>query len=617
MNMNLPSVFSSFSSDFVSPLFPKKGEKVSLSICFSSKPESVILKYDSSTGLVFMKEMNEDGTFNGSVKYTSEVETSRDETLFHYYFVFFSGGASYYYSRSGVTRHIPSVPERFSLITGDGAPSFIASSTCYQIFPDRFCNGNPAGGAREGEYEFDGGVVTTPEWTQEPKTWNESRCCDFYNGDLRGIEDKVDYLKELGINLIYINPIFSSESVHRYDTVDFFRIDPKLGGDEALIHLVDTMHRNGIRVVLDISINHTGLNGVWLQKAIGDPLCDEHDFYYFNPDGSVCCWQDVKTLPLLRYSSEKLRERMYRGENSVMKKYIRPPFDIDGWRLDVAPEVGRRGSEQLCSDIWRDVERELRKVKKDLYLVGEDWDDSTLFLQGDMWNGTMNYYGSGRPLRSWMGERDRFLGERGGFNPQLDKPLTGEELCAFFRSAVNSVPGQTPYMQMNLFDSHDTPRLHNHSEIFDRDIYKGVQLALYMLPGMPSTYYGDEILLKGRTDSAEGARYPMEWREDYQDRDMLSWMKALGVVRKDKSLSYAATSFIPLDDEAAAIVRLTDGKAYCAVINRGKKRKLTLDLTFLPDKKADVILGEGNAEIRDGKLVTEVKEHCSLLISLV
>ncbi len=617
MKAKLPSVYSSFSSSFVSPLFPRKGESVSLSIAFSSKPESVLLKYDSQSGLVFMKEMREDGTYNGSVKYTAETETNLDDTLFRYFFVFFLEGASYYYSRSGITRYVPSVHERFSLITGDGAPSWVASSTCYQIFPDRFFNSDPDIGAKKGEYEFDGGVVTTPSWNEKPRPWNESRCCDFYNGDLKGIEEKAGYLKGLGIDLIYINPIFSSESVHRYDTVDFFRIDPKLGGDEALISLVDTMHRNGIRVVLDISINHTGLNGVWLKKAIEDPRSDEHDFFYFNEDGSFSCWQDVKTLPQLRYSSQKLRDYMYRSENSVMKKYLKAPYNIDGWRLDVAPEVGRRGSEQLCRDVWRDVQKELRKVKKDLYLVGEDWDDSTLFLEGDMWNGTMNYYGSGRPLRGWMGEMDRFLGERDGHSPGLDRPLTGEELSSFFRAAVDSVPGQTPYMQMNLFDSHDTPRLHNHSEIFDRDIYKGVQMALYMLPGFPNTYYGDEILLDGTLESNEGARYPMEWREERQDGDMKEWMTALGKVRKEKSLAYASSSFVPLDDEAMAVVRAVEGKAWVAVINRGAERSLSLPLTFLPRKKAEKLLGRGKAEIRDSSLLISVKEHSSLLISLV
>ncbi len=612
----LPLVYSGVSSSFVTPLFPAKGEKVTLSVVFSSSPDSVYVKYDSDTGLVYMKQMEKDGLFNGAAKYSATVSTSCDETLFRYFFVFFLDGISYYYSLAGITRYTPSVYQRFSLMTGQTAPQWVASSTCYQIFPDRFCDGDSSVGAKAGQYEFDGGKVTTPEWTEKPKEWVQSRCCDFYNGDLKGIEQKADYLKALGIDVIYLNPIFASESVHRYDTVDFFTIDPKLGGDEALASLVDTMHKNGIKVVLDISINHTSLNSVWLKKALEDPKSDEHDFYYFQPDGSVACWQNVKTLPQLRYSSIKLRNHLYRDENSILKKYLRAPFNIDGWRLDVAPEVGRLKREQLCQEVWREINLELRKVKKDLYLVGEDWDDSTLFLQGDMWNATMNYYGSGRPLRSWMGEKDRFISSGDGHSPELDKPLEGNEICEYLKAAVDSVPGQTAYLQMNLFDSHDTPRLHNHKEIFDRDIYKGVLLALYLLPGMPSTYYGDEVLLDGTVKSNEGARYPMEWREEKQDKDMLSYMKKLGEIRKNQILPWSTAIFKPLDRQAFSIQRVENGKALIAVINRGEARQLELDLTFLPSSKAMVTLGKGSAVIKNGKLSIAVKPHASLLLSL-
>ncbi len=612
----LPLVYSGVSSSFVTPLFPAKGEKVTLSVVFSSSPDSVYVKYDSDTGLVYMKQMEKDGLFNGAAKYSATVSTSCDETLFRYFFVFFLDGISYYYSLAGITRYTPSVYQRFSLMTGQTAPQWVASSTCYQIFPDRFCDGDSSVGAKAGQYEFDGGKVTTPEWTEKPKEWVQSRCCDFYNGDLKGIEQKADYLKALGIDVIYLNPIFASESVHRYDTVDFFTIDPKLGGDEALASLVDTMHKNGIKVVLDISINHTSLNSVWLKKALEDPKSDEHDFYYFQPDGSVACWQNVKTLPQLRYSSIKLRNHLYRDENSILKKYLRAPFNIDGWRLDVAPEVGRLKREQLCQEVWREINLELRKVKKDLYLVGEDWDDSTLFLQGDMWNATMNYYGSGRPLRSWMGEKDRFISSGDGHSPELDKPLEGDEICEYLKAAVDSVPGQTAYLQMNLFDSHDTPRLHNHKEIFDRDIYKGVLLALYLLPGMPSTYYGDEVLLDGTVKSNEGARYPMEWREEKQDKDMLSYLKKLGEIRKNQILPWSTAIFKPLDRQAFSIQRVENGKALIAVINRGEARQLELDLTFLPSSKAMVTLGKGSAVIKNGKLSIAVKPHASLLLSL-
>ncbi len=611
-------VYSTFSSDFVSPLFPGKGEDVELSIVFSSSPEKVILKYDSDTGLVFNKEMERSGDFNGMIKYSAVVPASLDETNFAYYFVFYLDGASYYYSRKGVTRIIPSIKNRFSLITGLNAPYWVASSTCYQIFPDRFFSSGLSRGAKMGEYEFDGGSVTTPLWTDKPLEWEKSRCCDFYNGDLKGIEEKVDYLSSLGVNAIYINPIFSSRSVHRYDTVDFFHIDEKLGGDEALISLVNTMHSHSIRVIMDISINHTGLDAVWLKKALEDPECDERGFYYFNDDGTVRCWQDVKTLPQLNYSSEKLREYMYRGEHSVMKKYLAPPFNIDGWRLDVSPEVGRNGKIQLCRELWKDINKELKHFKKALYLVGEDWDDTAPYLEGDIWDGTMNYYGSGRPIRCWMGEKDRFLSEKGeGGNLGVDKSWNGFELSDALNEALMSLPGQTPYFQMNLFDSHDTPRIHNNKRVYDRDIYKGIVMLQYMLPGMPCTYYGDEIQNEGDISSNEGARYPFEWREEYQDKDMLSFYRKLGEIRNsDNRLFYSGTRIRALDEEAVILERIGKGFTYIAIINKGGERTIDMDDIMPSMKKFRILIGEGDAEIGCGTLTLFLKEKKSLLMVL-
>lgn len=615
MNRDSLLVYSAFSSDFVSPLFPSKGENVRLSCAFSLCVEQIVLKYDTKHGLVFSAVMTEDGLFNGMKKYSAVVPTALDDKLFRYYFAFFLGGASYYYSKAGVTRRVPNINERFSLITGITAPEWVAGATCYQIFPDRFNNGDKTIGRVEGEYEFDGGVVSTPAWGDKPLCWEKSRCVDFYNGDLKGIEDKVDYLKSLSVDTLYINPVFSSESVHRYDTLDFFTVDPYLGGDEALAHLVKTMHENGIRVILDISINHTSMNALWMKKALEDPGSDEREFYYFNEDGSVEYWQGVKTLPQLNYNSSKLRDLMYRGENSVMKKYLKPPFDIDGWRLDVAPEVARRDSDQLTYEVWREINTELRKVKKDLYLVGEDWDDTAEYLSGDMWNGTMNYYGSGRPLREWMGECDRFLSE--SFEPLLDKPWSGYDLASALESAMLSAAGQTPYMQMNLIDSHDTPRLENDDRVFDRDIYKGVLLALYMLPGMPSNYYGDEVLLEGGIDSNEGARYPMEWDEKKYDRDIFSFTGKLGAIRKENSfLAFSSSRIEALDDEAVLIERISNGKALVAVINKGRERELSINPAFLPSGKLKILLGEGSLREKDGLIYIGIEDKKSFLILL-
>ena len=299
-----------------------------------------------------------------------------------------------------------------------------------------------------------------------------------------------------------------------------------------------------------------------------------------------------------------------------MKKYLLPPFDIDAWRLDVAPEVGRRNEDQLCKEVWREVRKEVHKVKKDVYLVGEDWDDTAPYMEGDIWDGTMNYYGSGRPLRSWMGQRDRFLSEGTGHTAGKEEPWTGEEEAEALKEALDSVSDQNVFFQMNLFDSHDTPRLHNDKSIYDRNIYKGVVMAQYMLPGMPNLYYGDEVSLGGVLGSNEGARYPMEWREEKWDEDMLSFHRAMGEARKEAWLGFSSYSVISLDEEAFAILRFVEGKAYVAVINRGEDREVEVPLFLLPSNSLEVIVGNGDVKKSENSLKVRVKEKESLLVRL-
>ena len=168
---------------------------------------------------------------------------------------------------------------------------------------------------------------------------------------------------------------------------------------------------------------------------------------------------------------------------------------------------------------------------------------------------------------------------------------------------------------MNLFDSHDTPRLHNDKQVFDREIYKGVVLALYFLPGMPNIYYGDEILLDGELGSNEGARYPMEWREENWDKDMLSLYREIGKIREEKSFSYDSINIIPLDSTAFAIERIREDKAYIAVINRGEERTISLSSFLLPQGNAKVILGEASITKEEDYLI-RVKDKKSIVIAI-
>ncbi len=607
--------FSSFSDVFVSPLFPRKGEDVAISIVFSSRPDSVTLRTDSDEGTVTAYAMEERGTFNGAFRYSAVAKVT-SLSPFCYYFSFIYRGVSWYFSKTGISRSTPRRIDRFTLIPSLSAPAWVASSTCYQIFPDRFFSGDPSVGAEEGEYEFDGGRVTVHTPDEKPEPFSRSRCLDFYNGDLKGIGDKAEYLKGLGIDTIYLNPVNASRTVHRYDSVDFFHVDEKLGGDDALAALIGKMHENGIRVIIDISINHTGSEHPWFRKALADRDSEEASFYIFE-DGEPRFWQGVKTLPQLNYCSDKLRSLMYLSPDSAMQKFIRPPFNQDGWRLDVAPEVGRSRDMQLTREIWRGVRESLKGIKSDVYLVAEDWDDSSEYLHGDMWDGTMNYYGSGRPIRSWMGERDRFLCTGWGHDPEREVPWTGSEMAKALQDGVTALPDQCAFFQMNLIDSHDTPRLHNNKAVMDRDLYYGAIMILFLLPGMPSVYYGDEIGLDGEMGSVEGARYPMCWDEERWDMDMLGMYRQLCRIRKLPFLPYSAFASEALDDDAFAIKRIGRDEAIVAVINRcPRRRKVSVNGFALPSGEIRIAAGEGCAEREDDVIAVELDARKSVVLHL-
>lgn len=610
-------VFSSFSSDFVSPLFPKKGDDVRLSVAFTDYPDSVLLSYYSDTGLLNNIKMNEDGDINGAFKFSATVPVSSDEFPFYYFFIFFKDGKSYYYSKEGVSRNCPSRKNRFKLIPSLEAPEWISSSTCYQIFPDRFCSGDSSVGAVDGMYEFDGGVVSVHSFDEIPESYDKARCLDFFNGDLKGIEDKIDYLKSFGIDCIYLNPINCSRTVHRFDATDFFHVDEKLGGDAALSSLIDKLHENGIRVVVDISINHTSSDSPWLKKALSDKESIYRSFYKFNENGEPECWQGVPTLVQLNYNSDVLRNRIYRDYDSALKKFLRPPFDQDGWRLDVAPELARYNDSQLCQEVWREVRKELKGEKSDCYLVGEEWDDAYDYLMGDMWDGTMNYFGSGRPIRSWLGERDRFLSSGWGHSPEKEEGWNGFEFASALREGYDSTPDQMAFFQMNLFDSHDTPRLHNNTEIYDKKLYFGGLIVLYLLPGMPNIYYGDEIALAGEMGSVEASRYPMNWNESEWDMETLNVHKTLGEMRKLQWLGYASFDVEALDEKSIVIKRFVDGDAIVGVVNKADvRRNLSISLDFLPKNSVDVLFGTNKAVIDGEKLIVSLEEKESVVLRL-
>ena len=257
-------VYSQVSEEFVKPLFPADGENMEVSILFS--PELCVdacycASNHNGVNWRTSASRQDQGRYYFSLQAAYKPESLR------YYFIFRTGGRFYYYSKRGVSIFPPEAKNHFTITPSLESSKWIASSYCYQIFPDRFRRGDERLGAREGEYEFDGGIVTTPPFDAVPRPFSEARCLDFYNGDIPGIEQSLPYLKDLGVDVLYLNPINTARTVHRYDAVDYFHVDPRLGGDEAYASLLSSAHGSGIKIILDISINHMGTDALWYRKA--------------------------------------------------------------------------------------------------------------------------------------------------------------------------------------------------------------------------------------------------------------------------------------------------------------------------------------------------------------
>jgi alpha-glucosidase len=236
----------------------------------------------------------------------------------------------------GMLGHDPLDHHDFRLLTTGGAPRWVPETVWYQIFPDRFAtSGGHLGELPDWALHSDWGDPVRPR----PDTMRQ-----MYGGDLDGIVQHLDHLVDLGVGGIYLTPIFPAHSNHRYDASSFDRVDPVLGGDAGLVRLREACDRAGLRLLNDLTLNHTGDRHEWFVAAQADAASEEAGYYYFTQHPHEYeSWLDVRSLPKINHASDAMRRRFYDGPDSVVARYLRPPFSLDGWRIDVANMTGRYG----------------------------------------------------------------------------------------------------------------------------------------------------------------------------------------------------------------------------------------------------------------------------------
>lgn len=501
-----------------------------------------------------------------------EVKLQLDNEKITYYFEVQAGAINCYYDIRGVAKH-PDEHYNFVIIPGFETPDWAKGAVMYQIYVDRFCNGDPSNDVMTNEYQYIGEKCRhADDWYQYPASMDVR---NFYGGDLQGVLDKMDYLEELGIEVIYFNPLFVSPSNHKYDIQDYDHIDPHYGrivrdggrvledwetenthaeryitrvtdpenlqaSDELFIKLVQEAHRRGIRIILDGVFNHCGSFNKWLDReriyenapgyekgAYVSGESPYHKYFKFrdqnrfpyNPtyDG----WWGHDTLPKLNYEESRQLEEyiLY-----IARKWVSPPFNVDGWRIDVAADLGH--SPEYNHRFWRRFREAVKEANPDAIILAEHYGDPSSWLQGDQWDTIMNYDAFMEPVTWFLTGMEKHSDDR-----RADLMNNAENFINAMKYHSANLATPSWYTSMNELSNHDHSRFltrTNHKvgrtnnlgpEAANQDVNKAVLREAVVMqmtwPGAPTVYYGDEAGLCGFTDPDNRRTYP--WgREDHQ-----------------------------------------------------------------------------------------------------
>jgi len=443
-----------------------------------------------------------------------------------------------------VTHEVPDADD--FVFSVDSGPAWHLGSVVYEIFPDRFATTGAGGDPPE--------WAVARDWHQRPNGRSPETPYEWFGGDLPGVEAHLDHIERLGANVIYLTPVFPAGSTHRYDATTFEHVDPLLGGDEALTALTRAARVRGMRVVSDLTTNHTGDKHEWFTAG-------ERELYLFDDSGDYEAWWGIKTLPKLNWRSPELRRRM----QHVARKWLQPPFELDGWRVDVANMSGRTGA----TDLNRDVAPTLRRVLgDDSLLVAEHFHDYRPDFRG--WHGVMNYAGFSRPVWTWL---------RGDFElPYFGLPISmprlgGEASAATMRAFRAGVPWDFTLQSWSILDSHDTARFRTMAGSEERQLVgAGLQMTT---PGVPMLFAGDELGMEG--EWGEDARRTIQWDEPLPPL-FEQYRRLVALRRSSEALARGGLRYAFVDDDVIAYVRETRGERLLCLASRAPHEPVRLPL---------------------------------------
>ena len=552
--MNIEGIFSDETIEYVSmqSLKNRQNIRIQIRIFKDDKPDIILVDHRDGSEVV-MSKLRSSEHFDF---YYADLE---DRDYLKYYFKIIDGKNTLFFTRFGITDYLKE-DALFEYNKNFTLPEWAKGALMYQIFIDRFNRGDETNDVVDDEYIYIGLPVKHKEnWNEYPSNFDVGY---FYGGDLAGVLQKLDYLRDFGVEVIYFNPLFVSPSNHKYDTQDYDYIDPHIGvivedadgvlgeydtdnknavkyvkrvtskknleaSNELFIRLVEEAHKRNIKVIIDGVFNHCGSFNKWMDKEgiykraddkypIGAYWSKESEFRpYFNFIGDEYDgWWGRDTLPKLYYeNSKKLVDEVL----NIAKKWVSPPFNVDGWRLDVAADLGY--SHEFNHIFWSMFREAVKSANNDAVILAEHYGDPSFWLDGKCWDGVMNYDGFMEPV-SW------FLTGLEKHSDREDMNLKGNADAFFLmlKNALGKMPYDSILVSMIQLSNHDhsrfltrtngiVGRINSHKS---EDAKSGVKLevmrqAIMMqitLPGAPTVYYGDEVGVCGFTDPDSRRTYP-------------------------------------------------------------------------------------------------------------
>lgn len=575
------------------------------------------------------------------------------ETI-HYYFEVRAVGERLFYNRQGVTNDLQECYS-FGIVPGFSTPDWAKGAVMYQIYVDRFCNGDKSNDVQTGEYSYIGEQVEqVADWNQPPRAMDVR---SFYGGDLQGILDKLDYLEDLGIEVIYMNPIFVSPSNHKYDCQDYDYIDPHFtvikedGGEllppgelnnqkatryikrvvdkenleasnEFFIHFVEELHKRGIKVLLDGVFNHCGSFNKWLDRerlyegdsdyekgAYVSAVSPYRNFFKFNNEHDwpyneyYDGWWGHNTLPKLSYETSK---ELYDYIMRIARKWVSPPYNVDGWRLDVAADLGL--TPEFNHKFWKDFRRNVKEANPNAIIYAEHYGDASPWLQGDEWDSVMNYDSFMEPLTWFLTGMEKHSDDY-----QPDKLNNAKALLESLRHNIRTFYGPSFLVAMNQLSNHDHSRFltrTNHvagrvgthgSDAASEGVSKAVfreAVALQMTwHGAPTLYYGDEAGVCGFTDPDNRRTYP--WGNE--DQELIRYHKEMIRIRKENPVCRTGCGLPILTEEGVLAFARFDEEAQLVVLvnnnEEGMKLQVPVWMAEIPD---NVLMERLMLSVEDG-----------------